>query len=162
MRHALCALLLFGALACETPAQAEAPSASATLGVADQAGLTAYESVRVALLADAPTDAALAARGLAAVPGLDPALVAAAGALASAPDLAGQRRAFGELSRLFVLRVATAESPKLYYFDCPMVTEGFGGWIQPARGIGNPYMGASMPRCGSEIGARAALKDAQR
>ncbi len=78
------------------------------------------------------------------------------GAARIARDLAGSRgleearSSFGELSR-YLVGLAAAD-PNLQagwrIFECPMV-KGFPKWFQRSDRIENPYMGESMPTCGS-------------
>ena len=68
----------------------------------------------------------------------------------SAKDMPAVRRAFGELSRaLIVLAIARPSlRSQLHIFRCPMA-EGYKKWVQRTKKLANPYMGQSMPRCGS-------------
>jgi hypothetical protein len=138
-----------------------APAAAAASAIPEDI-LGQYEAVRKALLADDDNAAATAARALAAGAGADADLSAAAVAIAEAADLSARRARFGDLSRLLVLRLGGTGSSNVVVYHCPMVTEGYGYWLQAERGIGNPYMGTSMPRCGGESSLRAALKAAAR
>ncbi len=65
-------------------------------------------------------------------------------------DLTAARETFAELSRSFLL--LSTHDPRmtegLHVFSCPMV-DTFEKWIQPTEAIDNPYMGKSMPTCGS-------------
>ena len=74
----------------------------------------------------------------------------AAERLATANDLDTARLAFGEISR-FLIALAAAD-PRLqqgwHVFRCPMAA-GFKKWFQRTDTKANPYMGASMPTCGS-------------
>ena len=60
------------------------------------------------------------------------------------------RKAFGEVSRPLVALLSA--SPQLragrHVFTCPMA-QGYKKWIQTSDQISNPYMGTSMPMCGS-------------
>ena len=162
MTRALAFALLLSLAACERSAQAGDGQVRTPASTELREGLARYETIRLALLEERDADAAAAAQALASLAGLDPELGAAATAVAEAAEIAGRRKAFGELSRRFVLRVAAASDLAPNVYVCPMVTDGYGYWLQPARGIGNPYMGPSMPRCGSESSLKAALKAAGR
>jgi Cu(I)/Ag(I) efflux system membrane fusion protein len=138
-----------------------APALTAT-----RRGLDAYEQARAALAKDKLEGIATYGRELAealraasagiaasAPSEITDCLAQAAGAadkLASAQDLDGARREFGEVSR-FVLALAASDprlQPGWHRFDCPMA-KGFGGWLQKSPGIENPYMGTAMSTCGS-------------
>mgnify|MGYP000176567725 CR=1 FL=1 len=47
---------------------------------------------------------------------------------------------------------ALAKDPELrktlHVFECPMA-QGYGKWVQRGEKLENPYMGKSMPNCGS-------------
>lgn len=65
---------------------------------------------------------------------------------------AEQRKHFAVLSEGIVsfIRLDTGLQAKYQLFFCPMV-EGFAYWVQPkGEKINNPYMGLSMPMCGSK------------
>ncbi len=78
----------------------------------------------------------------------------AALALAAAPadDIAATRLAFGVVSESVVaLLMSAPEAAKDYHlFECPMA-EGYKRWAQPGAELQNPYMGAKMLSCGSEV-----------
>tara|TARA_R110002094_G_scaffold75898_3_gene83072 strand:+ start:549 stop:1628 length:1080 start_codon:yes stop_codon:yes gene_type:complete len=61
------------------------------------------------------------------------------------------RRAFGESGRVLVDLLSKNSSMRKGYFvfDCPMA-QGYRKWVQPSDQIANPYMGQSMPKCGSK------------
>lgn len=118
--------------------------------------LDGYEAVRVALVADQQAAAAAAATALAGQLS-EPAAAQAANAVAAATSLDAMRLAFGELSRAYVLHLDGTQ--KVYAYFCPM-TAAWGYWLQPAAGIGNPYMGQSMPKCGEGVALRVATKAA--
>lgn len=155
--------LLFAALA-HSPAQAATPAATASTPASPALTadvLTRYDAVRGALVSDKLPDLVLAARALAAAAPDDGVLAASATSLGAAPDLATARVAFGELSRLLVLRAASTTPPlKVIAYYCPMFDGGFAWWLQPKAGIANPYMGQSMPTCGEELSLKAAQKAA--
>jgi hypothetical protein len=79
------------------------------------------------------------------------ALARAAGELGAATDLAGARRAFGELSKRTVQLLS--HQPALrhgrHLFLCPMAP-GYKKWLQASETLENPYMGQRMPHCGME------------
>ena len=139
-----------------------------------RAVLDAYLAVHDALAADrlAPDAAALLADALLTwtetPPADDPHLwhsraddVAAArqsaAALAAATDLDAARAAFGALSAPFgrlVEAVGVPDGYDLDRFTCGMADVDEGGvWLQPAGEAQNPYVGASMARCGTRDGA---------
>ncbi|MCR9166548.1 MAG: hypothetical protein ACE37F_01450 [Nannocystaceae bacterium] len=114
----------------------------------------AYETVRVALAQDdlaAATAGAAALRDAAKAASLDALASAAEGLAAASPDDADAvRKAFGAASQTLI--GALAKEPKLrdtlHVFECPMA-KGYGKWVQRAEKLENPYMGKSMPSCGS-------------
>ena len=123
-------------------------------------GLAAYERVR-ALLAEDRTEGLAEAAAEAAeafdvaadeATGSDRLRAAARSArrLSEATDIGEARESFGELSEHVVAVVASdpARQTALYRFSCPMAP-GLGEWVQPSPDIENPYMGTSMPTCGS-------------
>jgi len=116
--------------------------------------LSAYEQVRALLAADKMDGLAAAARGLASAArkARQTDIEKAALPLAKAKDLASARKAFGKLSRPLVALVQAdpALKKRLHVFECPMVTAGENQWIQPTAEIQNPYMGKSMPTCGTK------------
>ena len=75
----------------------------------------------------------------------------AAAALHGAGNAKDARPHFAELSRHLV--ALASSDPRLgeglHIFECPM-TEGYGKWFQPAEKLENPYMGQSMPACGTK------------
>lgn len=129
------------------------------------AALGAYERVRALLAADVTSglldEAQVLARHLdAAALRLPPgdearrwlgAAVLEARELGDATSLPAARERFSHISARVVHLLAV--DPELRgartVFECPMV-EGFNQWVQTSHEIMNPYMGASMLRCGSE------------
>jgi len=87
--------------------------------------------------------------------------LAAASHLEAAADLAGARKAFHRLSMEVVAlakRVRGAAGiPDLRIFQCPMTKKSFPGappraeWLQFSPAIRNPYFGAEMLDCGTEV-----------
>ena len=80
---------------------------------------------------------------------------AAASLTAGARDIAARRMAFEPLSDALWLAVSTfegeSESP-VRRFHCPMAMDGAGAfWLQNGETTANPYYGASMLRCGSQV-----------
>jgi Cu(I)/Ag(I) efflux system membrane fusion protein len=84
------------------------------------------------------------------------------GHLASANDLKAARKSFHPLSEAVVeftkaLRKQEAEFKSLKVFRCPMAKDAFPGaprtaeWMQMQPEIRNPYFGAEMLDCGSEV-----------
>jgi hypothetical protein len=144
------------------PAFAAAPpSAPAAATVPAPFGwLPEYEALSSALVADDAPAATTAARALSALPG-DAELSGAATAVAEAADPAARRTAFGQLSRLVVLRLsADPQPPHVVVYHCPMF-QGYAYWIQPKLGIADPYMGQAMPDCGEEVSLKVAAKAAR-
>jgi Cu(I)/Ag(I) efflux system membrane fusion protein len=157
-------LLSLGFAACGGETEAPASSLSSDAERALVEALEHYEGIRAALAVDHGEDAAGGAGGLAAAlrggetaagDGLGRVFAdgaRAADALAEAASLEAMRDAFSPLSKALV--TLTAAVPRLekgrYLFECPMV-DGFNLWIQEKPDIENPYMGTSMPRCGSQV-----------
>ncbi len=81
-------------------------------------------------------------------------LATAAEALAKAKsdDIAAVRLSFGEVSKSAVaMLVAAPKAAQSYHlFECPMA-KGYKKWAQPGATLENPYMGAKMLSCGSEL-----------
>lgn len=152
--------LLLLALYRFTPAQAAEPVGAAVSVAVAPDRLGQYDAIRLALVSDQLDATKAAATTLAAASTADPEVAAAASAVAAAPDLAGARAAFGELSRLLLSRLgAQGGGPKVIVYHCPMFA-GFAWWVQPKSGIANPYMGQAMPGCGEETSLKAAVKAA--
>ena len=64
-----------------------------------------------------------------------------------------QREHFVTLSKNIyaLLKVVKPETP-VYYQHCPMYNEGKGAhWLSKQKTIDNPYLGKSMPTCGSTV-----------
>ena len=130
--------------------QAASKAAPASLAPA----LDAYETIRIALAGDdldAATAGATALGDAAKAASLD-ALTSAAEGLGAAPagDADAVRKAFGSASQALI--DALAKDPELrktlHVFECPMA-QGYGKWVQRGEKLENPYMGKSMPNCGS-------------
>lgn len=112
--------------------------------------LLAYDDVRVALVADRFDDAKREAADL-----FTSDVAPAARAFVASDD---PHAAFGELSRALVAYYAAHGVPDgVHAFHCPM-TSAWQYWLQPSGGIGNPYMGVSMPTCGEAVSFAAAAK----
>jgi len=88
--------------------------------------------------------------------------IESSGHLASAPDLKAARKLFHPMSVASVefaktLRKQDATFKDLKVFRCPMTKDAFPGapraaeWLQFAAPIRNPYFGAEMLDCGSEV-----------
>ena len=160
-----------------SPSKKATPAEPATAPAADDGGeltsearsaiaaaLGDYETVRGKLAADDLQAVASAAQALhtsasaaarAAPAGLADnlsRLEAEAGKLhgAASSDPVAVRNAFGEVSRAAVGLLAAEESLRgdLHVFECPMAS-GYQKWVQPGETLDNPYMGTSMPGCGS-------------
>jgi len=64
-----------------------------------------------------------------------------------------QREHFVTLSKNMyaLLKVVRPDAP-IYYQHCPMYNEGKGAhWLSKQKAIDNPYLGKSMPTCGSTV-----------
>lgn len=122
--------------------------------------LPAYGAIRDALVRDDAAAVEQAARDLASRAATDPEVQALALSVARASDWAPRRLAFGELSRVLVGRLGLGGGPRVFVYFCPMVTDGYAYWVQSKRGIANPYMGVSMPACGSESTLKVAVRAA--
>jgi hypothetical protein len=149
---------------------AAAPAAPGLDGV-----LAAYESVRLALLADTldgvpaaarrlatdaaalrgaltPAAAGVPAAKLADVEALLPEVEKAAAALAAATSLTAGRDAFYALSKPLVRWRAVGGTPATGAWPvvafCSMAQRS---WLQPKGEIGNPYYGQSMATCGELV-----------
>ncbi len=64
-----------------------------------------------------------------------------------------QREHFVTLSKNMyaLLKVVKPDAP-VYYQHCPMYNEGKGAhWLSKQKAIDNPYLGKSMPTCGSTV-----------
>lgn len=76
----------------------------------------------------------------------------AAGKLAAAPDLDGQRLVFSALSNEMATLVKGGQLSMgaLYLEYCPMANKNTGAyWLSNEREIKNPYFGSKMMKCGS-------------
>ncbi len=82
-------------------------------------------------------------------------LTTAANLSAGAKDIAARRMAFEPLSDTLWLTVSTFEGGSenvMRRFHCPMAMDGAGAfWLQPGETTANPYYGAAMLRCGSQV-----------
>jgi Cu(I)/Ag(I) efflux system membrane fusion protein len=87
--------------------------------------------------------------------------IVAASRIGSAPDLKAARQAFHPLSlagaALGLALRTHAGLDSVHVFECPMVKQAFPGaprsgrWIQLKPGTRNPYFGADMLDCGTEV-----------
>jgi hypothetical protein len=153
-----------GATKPEPTAAPDKPTETAVTGVA--AVMKHYETCRALLAADKAegiaecaaqvAEAAKAAEAGApdAAKGHLIAISTAAGALAKLPadDIGAVRLAFGTVSEPVVaMLIAIPEAAADYHvFECPMA-KGYQRWVQPDDKLENPYRGASMLTCGSEV-----------
>ncbi|HUH04972.1 MAG TPA: efflux RND transporter periplasmic adaptor subunit [Kofleriaceae bacterium] len=129
--------------------------------------LAGYEGLRVQLAADQTGGVSAPARNVAsamrAAKTADEELPAAlsshltagadaADALGQATELAAARAAFATLSEHLVAAVAADPTVAggVHLFACPM-TQGYNKWLQPNEKLENPYKGAEMLTCGSEV-----------
>lgn len=69
-------------------------------------------------------------------------------------DIKSARSGFGDLSDALIayLKEAQAKRNPPYQFYCPMVKKN---WLQPDKGIRNPYYGSEMLTCGELVQAGA-------
>lgn len=69
----------------------------------------------------------------------------------SAGNIDHQREHFEALSKeVYALVKLIGAGQKLYYDNCPMYNKNKGAkWLSEVKGIQNPYLGKSMPDCGS-------------
>jgi hypothetical protein len=65
-------------------------------------------------------------------------------------DLKSLRNEFGELSNKLIayLQAVGVKGNPPYQYYCPMAKKG---WLQPEKGVRNPYYGSSMPTCGELV-----------
>jgi hypothetical protein len=73
-------------------------------------------------------------------------------ALTKANDINEQRKHFTTLSKELytILKETDLEGKILYWNHCPMAMGGKGAnWLSLSEKINNPYMGQTMPKCGS-------------
>ncbi len=70
---------------------------------------------------------------------------------ANAGNIAHQREHFETLSEdVYDLKKAVGGNQKLYYLHCPMYNHGKGAnWVSETKQVQNPYLGKSMPDCGT-------------
>lgn len=163
MRHVVLLLILSYLPLLETATAAEGSQGTVAQAVTlpTSAVLSAYDALRVALLADDDTAARAAARSLVDAAAADVLLRGRAQVAADAPDIQARRVAFTEVSRILVQGLALPGAPRVFVYFCPMF-DGFAYWVQPKRGIANPYMGGAMPACGEEVAFKVALKAAEK
>jgi len=64
-----------------------------------------------------------------------------------------QREHFVTLSKnMYVLMKSVRPGVPVYYQHCPMYQEGKGAnWLSKQKAVQNPYLGKSMPNCGSTV-----------
>ena len=69
----------------------------------------------------------------------------------NAGNIKHQREHFDMLSKdIYQLVKTFGGGQKLYYDHCPMYNDGKGAnWISETKDIANPYLGKSMPTCGT-------------
>ena len=69
----------------------------------------------------------------------------------NAGNIKHQREHFDMLSKdIYQLVKTFGGGQKLYYDHCPMYNDGKGAnWISETKAIANPYLGKSMPTCGT-------------
>lgn len=109
-----------------------------------------YEAIRAALAVDSlkgvGEQAALLAPLAGELAGAD--AKQASERLAQASDLKTAREAFGVLSKALVPKLREANLPDVYAFECSMVKLP---WVQRGDKVQNPYLGKSMPTCGTPM-----------
>ena len=113
---------------------------------AQSAVLDSYVGVAQALASDDLSAAKKAATGLESAAKADKqtALAAAAAKIASSKSLDAARESFKAASSDAVKLAAGKKG--FYVFTCPMV---HADWVQTTKDTVNPYLGKSMPDCGS-------------
>jgi hypothetical protein len=69
----------------------------------------------------------------------------------NAGNISHQREHFETLSEdIYDLKKGVGGDQKLYYLHCPMYNNGKGAnWISETKEVQNPYLGKSMPECGT-------------
>lgn len=81
-----------------------------------------------------------------------PRLKTDADAMKATADIAKQRKAFASFSSGFyqVIKAFGTNATDIRYQFCPMADEGRGAyWLSEDPSIRNPYLGRTMPSCGS-------------
>ena len=122
--------------------------------------LTEYFTIQTSLAKDTTSNVAVSAAKIvelsAKVPAKAPATKTAldgvrkAAAAIKGADLKTARNHFGELSKGMTayLQAAYPGQKKANQYYCPMVKKG---WLQPDKGVRNPYYGSSMLKCGELV-----------
>ncbi|GHS92923.1 hypothetical protein FACS1894139_16580 [Planctomycetales bacterium] len=112
--------------------------------------LSAVEDVTAALSADNFKQYQQALPALAAA-NTDAALAPLVDNLSDAKNIDAARRQFLAFSNA-VADLALAQPSSAQVFECPMVKNGPGRWVQASgTQIANPYFGKKMLRCGSRL-----------
>ena len=128
---------------------------AALAGDDDGAARTAAAAVRDAVAALACDQAELSADGARLWAALVDKMTTAADLTTRAGDIAERRLAFEPLSDDLWLAVSTfgaGSGEVVRRFHCPMAMDGAGAfWLQPGETTANPYYGAAMLRCGSQV-----------
>ena len=136
---------------------------TALAGDDDGAARAAAEPVRHRLAAVTGDDALPATAEVWA--GYHARLNAVAAAVAAADGIVARRIAFEPLSDgLWTVldRFGVGEVRPVRRFHCPMALDGAGAnWLQDGTTTANPYYGASMLRCGSQVAALGDLPDGE-
>ncbi len=95
----------------------------------------------------------------------EPLLKTKLGALATADGLKARRDVLRPASEFLwktLNRFGYTQTEKVRFFHCPMaIDEAGANWIQLANVTANPYYGASMLRCGSQIDSLQVLSPAE-
>lgn len=80
-------------------------------------------------------------------------LTEAAETISSASEISDARAAFLAMSDQMIKlaeHIGIAKTPALFVMHCPMAFDGKGGdWLQADKDVSNPYLGSSMPTCGT-------------
>ncbi|HWB99904.1 MAG TPA: DUF3347 domain-containing protein [Bryobacteraceae bacterium] len=148
LAFALCAL---------TAATVRAHDKNMPLNAGLKSFMAQYEAVRAALAADDLPAAQKAAGAIVATVAAQPPAeaaaaqhldyVAAAKDIAEAASLDKAREAFMALSKR---ALHLADGQKGYYVvHCKMFAASEGNWVQTSPKVSNPYLGQSMPSCGT-------------
>jgi Cu(I)/Ag(I) efflux system membrane fusion protein len=76
-------------------------------------------------------------------------IISACGMFTDPTDISSTREAFQELSKPVSMWVSMAKPEGERVMYCPMKKAG---WVQQGSEVANPYYGAAMLRCGTEVG----------
>lgn len=76
-------------------------------------------------------------------------IISACGMFSDPTDISSTREAFQELSKPISMWVSMAKPDGKHVMYCSMKKAG---WVQQGSEVANPYYGAAMLRCGTEVG----------